>query len=79
MISKNNFLDTFHSLFDETPTDQISISTKYKTLEEWSSLTLLSLMVLFEEEYQVKLTPQDIEHTTTVEDLYNLIEKKQAF
>ena len=73
MVSKDSFLKAFHSIFDETPEDQILISTKYKQLDEWSSLVVLSLIVLFEEEYKSTLTVADIEKAKTVEDLYNLI------
>jgi acyl carrier protein len=73
MVSKDSFLKAFHSIFDETPEDQILISTKYKQLDEWSSLIVLSLIVLFDNEYKTKLTAADIEKAKTVEDLYKLI------
>ena len=78
MVPKDSFLKTFQSIFDETLPDQILISTQFKMLDEWSSLMVLSLMVLFEEEYERKLTPADIEKAKTVEDLYMLIDKKQV-
>jgi acyl carrier protein len=73
MVSKNSFLKAFHSIFDETPEDEILISTKYKQLDEWSSLIVMSLIVLFDDEYKTKLTAADIDKAKTVEDLYNLI------
>lgn len=67
------FLANFQSIFDETAPEQIQLSTNFKDLEEWSSLMILSLIVMCEEEYNVKLSPTDIEKAQRVEDLYRLV------
>ena len=69
------FLAKFQSIFDETAPEQIQLSTNFKDLEEWSSLLILSLIVLCEEEYNVKLSPTDIDKAKKVEDLYRLVNK----
>lgn len=73
MINKEIFLENFRELFDETDPSDIQLSTVFKDLDEWSSLIVLSLIVHFEDNYKVKLAPQDINNSETIEDLYRLI------
>lgn len=71
MISKEDFLETFQSIFDDTPADQVSLSTPFKELEEWSSLHVLSLIVVIEQKFSLLLTAKQIDAANTVEDIYN--------
>ncbi|TCC94155.1 acyl carrier protein [Pedobacter frigiditerrae] len=73
MVDKDLFLAGFRDLFDETDPQEIQFETQYKDLEEWSSLTVLSLIVHFEDNYKVKLSPVNIQESSTVDDLYKLI------
>lgn len=75
MEQKLAFLEKFQSIFDETAPELIQLTTEFKQLEEWSSLMILSLIVLFEEEYNIKLSPGDIDKARQVEDLYIFINK----
>jgi acyl carrier protein len=72
MVSKESFLETFRSLFDETPPEKVQMDTEYKELDEWSSLIVLSVMVAMEENFGKSITAKQIEEAMTVEDLYNL-------
>lgn len=74
MIQKNNFLEKFRKLFDETDESLIQLDTKFKDLEEWSSLTILSLIVMCEDEYKTNITPDEIEKSMHVSDLINYAE-----
>ena len=78
MVNKKNFLEKFQSIFDETNPNEILLDTKFKELEEWGSLMILSLIVLRDDEYNYKITPTEIEKAIIVEDLYNLLNKNQA-
>ncbi len=76
MIEKDIFLEKFRSLFDSTDPAEIMLSTHFKDLEEWSSLTILSLIVMCEEEFNAKILPESIEKAETVEDLCNYASAK---
>lgn len=70
MISQDEFLKEFRRLFDETEESDIQFETKFKELEEWSSLIVLSLIVMFEEEFNSKIAPNEIEKSITINDLF---------
>jgi len=73
MVNKEIFLENFRELFEETDPQEIQLDTKFKELDEWSSLIVLSLIVHFEDNYQFKISPKQIEESTTIDDLYKLV------
>lgn len=70
------FIEKFAEQFDETPIENFSASTAYKDLNEWSSLTALSIIAMVDEEYDKRITGADIRNTTTIEELFNLVISK---
>ena len=66
------FIENFTELFDETDSDMITATTRFKDLEEWSSLVALSVIAMIDEEYDVEFRGDDIRNSTTVEDLYHI-------
>jgi len=74
MIEKNDFLEKFKLLFDETDPNLINLDTRFKDLEEWNSLIILSLIVFCEEEYKIALLPNQIQNSKTVNDLINSLD-----
>lgn len=74
MIEKNDFLEKFKLLFDETDPTLITLDTRFKDLEEWNSLIILSLIVLCEEEYKLTLLPNQIQNSKTINDLIKSLE-----
>ena len=73
MIERELFLENFRELFDETPIEEIQFETRFRNLDEWSSLIVLSLIVHFEDNYKVKLTLEVIDKCNTIEDLFKLV------
>lgn len=72
----NSFVTNFANQFDETDPAEITATTEFKSLEEWSSLTALSIIGMVDEEYDVTLKGADISSATTVEDLFNIVKTK---
>lgn len=72
----NLFLENFAAQFDDTDIDEIKAETAFKELEEWSSLTALSIIAMIDEEYEVSIKGDDIRNAITVEDLYNIVVSK---
>jgi acyl carrier protein len=56
--------------------ENITANVDFKSLETWDSLTAMSVQVMIEDEYEVKIVPIDFKATTTVKDLYNLIQSR---
>ncbi len=71
------FIDNFAAQFDETDPDEIKADTKFKDLDEWSSLTALSIIAMVDDEYDVIIKGNDILKSDTIQDLFAIVEKKR--
>ena len=69
----NTFINNFAGQFDDTPADQIKPETIFADLDEWSSLTALSIIAMVDEEYGVTLKGDDIKNAITVRDIFNRV------
>lgn len=67
------FVEKFAEQFDDTDAGEIKAETVFKELDEWSSLTALSVIAMVDEEYEVGIKGDDIRDAVTVEDLYNTV------
>lgn len=72
----DEFVQAFAEEFDETPAESFTPVTVYKDLDEWGSLTALSIIALAMEGFEKKITGADLRSCNTIEDLYNLIQTK---
>lgn len=70
------FIDNFAAQFDDTPADQITAGTRFRDLDEWSSLIALSVIAMADEEYGVTLKGDDIKNATTVKDIFDAVASK---
>ena len=68
----DKFLELMGELFQETPKDQILLISNFKDFEEWDSLMALSLIAIFDSEYNLRLSGDQIRSASTLEDLYKL-------
>ena len=72
----NSFIENVAEQFDETDASLITASTNFKELEEWSSLTALTLIAMIDEEYYIAIGGNDIINSCTIEDLFNAVRAK---
>ena len=75
-MEQNQFLANFVSVLEDTDPNQITLETKFRELNEWDSLTALSLIAMVDEEYQIKLSGEDIISSETINDLFNKVSAK---
>lgn len=71
-----DFIEHFAEQFDETDANDITATTVFRNLEEWSSLVALSVMAMIDEEYDVQLNGEEMRSAVTVEDLFNIVSTK---
>ena len=76
LMEIKEFVENFANQFDDTDPAEISASTNFHNLDEWSSLTALSIIAMVDEEYDVTLKGDDIKNAKTVEDLFNTVKAK---
>lgn len=71
------FIASFASQLEDTDPSIITASTKFRELEEWNSLTALSIMAMVDDEYGIQLKGDDMRVSHTVEDLFNVLCSKK--
>lgn len=75
-MNLDKFITDFADQFDDTDANDIMANTKFKELDEWSSLTTLGIIAMVKTEYGKTITGSEIRSCTTVEDLFKLVENK---
>ena len=71
-----DFVQHFAEQFDETEMSVFKPDTKFREINEWSSLLALSIIAMADEEYEVKLNGEDIRNSQTIEDLFNIVKTR---
>lgn len=72
-MNLDDFIVNFADQFDETNQELFKASTKFKDLDEWSSIIALSIIAMIDEEYNVQIKGSDIRDSETIEDLFNRV------
>ena len=75
-MTLNEFIKKFAEEFDETPMSDFTADTKYRQLDEWSSLSGLSIISMIDEEFDKQITGADLRSVLTIDELYNLVKSK---
>ena len=76
-MNQEEFIELFAEQFDETEIDEFSIDTAFRELEEWDSMVALMVIAMIDEEYNVKVSGDDIGNSTTIADLIAVVESKK--
>ena len=76
MKTLEEFVALFAEQFDDTDPSEITATTVFHDLDEYSSLIGLSLIAMVDEEFDVALKGDDVKNSITVEDLYNRVISK---
>lgn len=75
-MEMETFVKNFAAQFDETPAGVFSAGLAFREVDEWSSLTALSVIAMIDEEYDVQLNGDDIRSSTTIQDIFNKVKEK---
>ncbi len=76
MNTLEDFIVNFAEQFDDTDASEITATTIFRNLEEYSSLLALSIIAMVDEEYDVQLKGDDMRSANTVEDLFKIVKSK---
>lgn len=68
-----DFIDNLAEQFDDTDASEIQADTVFQELDEWSSLTAMSIIAMVKTQYGKTITGRDVRRCSTVEDLFNLV------
>ena len=67
------FIEDFAAEFDETPAEAFTPETEYKKLDEWNSLTALSIISMVDDNYNKTITGANLRAIVTIEELFNYV------
>lgn len=71
-----DFISNFADQFEDTDASVFNAATKFRELDEWSSLLALSIIAMVDEEYDVQLKGDEMRATQTIQELFDLVESK---
>ena len=71
-MTLDEFVKVVASQFEDTPAEEITAQTRFRELDEWSSLASLSIISAIDDEFDILLTGADIRKCSTLEELFNL-------
>lgn len=72
----NEFVSLFADLFEDTDPSEITADCLFHDLDEWSSLTGMSIIAMSKMQFGKAISGMEIRKCETVEDLFNLITNK---
>ena len=73
----NDFITVFAECFDDTDICDITPDCEFHELDEWSSLTGMSVIAMAKTQFDKIITGKEIRSCVTVKDLFNLINSKK--
>jgi acyl carrier protein len=73
---EEKFIELFKTTLENNGAE-IDLKTKFRDIENWDSLSFLSVLAMIDEEYDVIIEGNDFRKLITIEDLINEIKKKK--
>ncbi len=70
------FIEHFAEQFDEIDIAVLQPETRFRELDEWSSLVALLVITMVDEEYGIVLPPEEMRKTQTIQELFDLVQSK---
>lgn len=67
----NVFIEKFAEAIEIEDVDSLEAGTAFRKLDEWSSLSVMLLIALFDEEFGKEISEKDIKACSTIQDLYD--------
>ena len=75
MVDIKQFIQNFADQFDDAP-EGLTLETRFRDIDEWSSLIALSEMAMCDEEYEVIISANEMENANSIADLYNIVNER---
>jgi acyl carrier protein len=75
-METKDFISNFAAQFDDTDASEFSLETRFRELEEWSSLNALAILNMISKKYNLVLKADEMRTANTVQELFNLVQSK---
>lgn len=77
-MTLQEFTQNLAAEFDDIEPGTITPTTNYRNIKNWSSMYALIVIAFVDTNCDVQLNAEDLKSSQTIEDLYNVVVKKQA-
>jgi len=75
-MESTDFIKNFADQFDDTDASEFTLETRFRELDEWSSLNALAILNMIGKKYSVFLKPDEMKPILTVSELFELVQSK---
>jgi acyl carrier protein len=75
-METTDFIKNFADQFDDTDASEFTLETRFRELDEWSSLNALAILNMIGKKYSVFLKPDEMKPIQTVRELFELVQSK---
>jgi len=75
-METTEFIKNLSALFDDTDASEFVLETRFRDLDEWSSLNGLAVLNMIGKKYRVFLKPEEMKATNTIKELFDLVQSK---
>lgn len=72
MVDEKQFIQNFADQFDDEP-EGLTLKTRFRDIDGWSSIIALSEMAMCDEEYDVILSANEMESANCIADIYKIV------
>lgn len=76
-MEKSPFINNFADQFDDTDASIFTLETRFREIDEWSSLNALAVLNMIGKKYGVFLKPEEMKTANTVQELFDLVQSKK--
>lgn len=71
------FVVIFAEALDMDNAKKLKLETKFRELDDWSSLSSLNLIAAVDDQLGIALDSSDIKNSSTIGEIFRIIKKKQ--
>lgn len=72
------FIEDFENAVEDVEPGSLSANTAFKSIEQWDSLSVLTLIAMVDADYDVRLKAKELKQVDTLSDLFYVVESKRA-
>ena len=74
-MEMKEFIEKFAEAIEIDDASVLAPETEFRTLDEWDSLSYLSVIAMIDEEFDVQIETPEFKQQKTIQDLYNTATK----
>ena len=66
-----DFIEKFAEAIEVEDLESLTPETEFRTLDEWSSISVMLTIAFFDEEFEKEISGTDLKSMKTIQDLYD--------